>query len=307
MSSTIVNYDKYDYDYTQYWSNRAYEHSAECLVIKRFLKDQKGHWFIDIGGSYGRLSECYAERYKNCVILDYSLKTLQKNYHTIIKSHPNITLVAANAYKMPFKRDVFDGGLTVRVLHHIKQQSQFFDEVARVIKMDGKYILEFANKIHIKARLRAFFSNDSGLNDLEPYQQPLIHLEGAKDGGVHFLNYHPKYLEDILKNEGFKIEQKQGCSYLRIPFLKKFLGTKFLIFFEKLFQKILPKADISPSVFLNTKLDIKGEKSVYLNFEDILVCPACKHGLRIKNGEAECLHCYRKYIKKKGVWDFRIE
>ncbi len=305
MKQRVVNYDGYDYDYSTYWQGREYENQAEHIVLENFLKGEKGSWFIDIGGSYGRLTDAYAGKYKHCIILDYSLKTLQKNRKFITKYFPNCILIAGNAYSMPFKENSFDGGLMVRVLHHIEKQNNYFQELSRILKEDGIYIQEFANKRHIKARIRAFLSGDKSINGHKPYQQPTINLEGAKSNGVSFLNYHPKHIETLLEKTGFEIEEKQGCSYLRIPLLKKVFPTKILLFFEKIFQKLFAKTDISPSIFLKTELDEGEEGRKYDNLEDILACPNCKGVLEFKDDKSNCKHCERTYIKEKGVWNFR--
>ncbi len=307
MKKKIVNYDGYDYDYSTYWKDREYENNAEHIVLNNLLANRSGNWFIDIGGSYGRLTDTYYKKYKNCIILDYSLKTLQRNYQNITKNFPNVTLIAANAYKTPFKDNVFDGGIMVRVLHHIKKQQECFKEISRIFRKDGTYIQEFANKIHIKARIKAFFTGDKEIKTHKPYQQPAISLEGAKGEGVYFLNYHPKYIKNLLEKAGFNIEEKQGCSYLRIPLLKKVLGTKILTFFEKFLQKILGRTNVSPSIFFSTKLNIGKKSNSYKKITDILVCPACKSKLNFENNNAVCTTCNKKYFKRNNIWDFRIE
>lgn len=307
MKQKVVNYDGYDYDYSTYWENREYENNAEHLVLNKLLEEEKGDWFIDVGGSYGRLADTYSKKYKNCVILDYSLKTLQKNQAFITKKYPNCILIAANAYKLPFRKEVFDGGLMVRVLHHIEKQREYFIEVARVFKEDGIYIQEFANKIHLKARIRGLLTGDKELRDEKPYQQPTIHLEGAVGGGVSFLNYHPKYIEKLLEDTGFEIEEKQGCSYLRVPILKKVLGTKLLTGLEEILQTLFPNSNIPPSIFFKTELDIGEEGEKYKELKDIIVCPACKSDIELKEDTVFCKECKKKYIKKGGIWDFRTE
>lgn len=307
MKQEIVNYDGYDYDYSTYWKDRKYEDMAEHNVLNKLLRNDRGEWFIDIGGSYGRLADCYAGKYQNCVIIDYSLKTLQKNYEVITNKFPNLILIAANAYKLPFKNSSFDGGLMVRVLHHIDRQADYFKEVSRILKGQGIYIQEFANKRHIKARLKALLNHDKEINNLEPYQQPTINLEGAKGDGVSFLNYHSKYIEKLLKDEGFNIQNKQGCSYLRIPLLKKILGTNIMIFLEKILQEVFSKTDLSPSIFLKAKLSKKEKAPVYIRLEDLLSCPHCKHDLVLDGNRAVCKGCNKEYFKKDNIWDFRTE
>ena len=220
---------------------------------------------------------------------------------------PNCILIAANAYKMPFKKDVFDGGLMVRVLHHIERREKYIKELARVLKKDAEYIQEYANKIHLKARVRAFLRKDKDFNSLEPFQQPTIHLEGAKGDGVQFLNYHPKYIEKLFEQEDFEIEDKQGCSFLRVPLLKKVFGTNILTFIEKCLQKMFPKSNIPPSIFIKTELEVGDDEGEYPELKDILACPNCKSSLSIDENNCYCEKCEKKYFRKNGVWDFRIE
>ena len=309
MNEKVVNYDGYDYDYSTYWKDREYENIAEHKVLDKLFEDKEGDWFIDIGGSYGRLADTYANKYKNCIILDYSFKTLKKNANLIQKQYPNTFLIAANAYKMPFRNNSFDGGLMVRVLHHIERQAEYFTELARILKEDSTYIQEFANKVHIKARLRAILRQDRTLLSKDPYQQPSGNLEGAQGTGVSFLNYHPEYIEELMEEKDFEIENKQGCSYLRIPLLKKILGTKILVLLESVLQKLLPQADISPSIFLETELDKEDEEEEikYYTIEDILVCPKCKSSLKFGESIAICDNCHKEYLKDGKVWDFRIQ
>lgn len=307
MKQKVVNYDGYDYDYSTYWKDRQYENNAEHIALEKLLKNRSGDWFVDIGGSYGRLTDTYSQKYKNCIILDYSLKTLKRNYASIIKKFPNVTFIAANAYKTPFKDSVFDGGMMVRVLHHIKNQKECFQEISRIFQKDGIYIQEFANKIHIKARIRAFLIGDKEIKTEKPYQQPTISLEGAKGDGVYFLNYHPEHVKDLLNESGFKVVEKQGCSYLRIPLLKKLLGTKILTFAEKILQIVLAKTNIPPSIFFSSKLNIDKEQNSYKKITDILACPVCKSTLKFENDAAFCEKCNRKYFKKNNIWDFRVE
>ncbi|MCD4756036.1 class I SAM-dependent methyltransferase [bacterium] len=308
MSKKVVNYDGYDYDYTQYWKDREYENNAEHLVLDDFLKDEQGSWFIDIGGSYGRLADTYANKFEKCIVLDYSLKTLKANSPIVKEKFPNVTFIAANAYKMPFKANSFDGGLMVRVLHHIERQKEYFTELSRILKDDSIYIQEFANKIHLKARIRALLKRDTTLLDKNPLQQPTINMEGSRDGDVSFLNYHPEYVKKIMEECKIEIEEAQGCSYLRIPIFKKLLGANLLTLLEEILQRLLPHSNIPPSIFLKTEIDKEDENTPsHQTLQQILACPKCKNSLRFGENVAVCNNCQRDYIKSNNIWDFRVE
>ena len=163
----ISNYDHFDYDYSEYWKGRTYENESEKMILSEIFSNYKGKWFLDVGGSYGRLTSTYYNRYSHPIVLDYSLKTLQKNYPIIQSKYPNTIFIAANAYKMPFKEDTFDGALMVRVLHHIEKPDLYFKELKRILYNNSVYVQEFANKIHIKARIRAILKKDFSIFNTE--------------------------------------------------------------------------------------------------------------------------------------------
>lgn len=304
----ISDYDKFDYDYEKYWEDRGYEDVAEKIVLERYLKGRRGKFFLDIGGSFGRNLPAYCSTNETPIILDYSLKTLQKNRKKMLRRCPGVRLVSANAYHMPFRSNVIDASLMVRVLHHIVNQKMLFREIQRIMKNNGIFILEYANKMHIKARirwlLRGQFENFSTL----PYQQPSQgHFEGAKDGeNAIFLNFHPRNITKLLHKFNFKILKKTNCSFFRINFFKKHLPFSILITLEKIFQKLFSWTNFSPSIVLKTIKIGKGSEKHFEKFEDILCCPKCKVDLKIFNKKAECENCKKIFKQEKGVWDFRI-
>ncbi len=305
----IADYDTYDYDYSTYWGKREYEHKSEVLVLEKLLKNKEGEWFVDIGGSFGRLTGLYYKKYSNPVIVDYSLKTLQKNYSRLKRDFPDIQLIAANAYFLPFRNNTFEAGLMVRVLHHIQEQKKYTKEISRIINSGGIYIQEYANKVHIKAVIRALLTFNLSFFNRSVYQQPDKHnYEGTKEGSkVLFLNYHPRYIYELFKENNLDIKVKYGCSFLRINFLKKFLDCKTLLFGENIFQRTLSWANIAPSIFVMAEVkkeNVNPKKFNTLN--DILLCPKCKGELKIDEKKAVCKECKTEYLKKENIWDFRI-
>jgi len=307
----VSNYDFFDYDYSQYWKVRQYEDSSEKHLLEKIFNRKKGTWFIDIGGSYGRLTPTYYNSYSNPVILDYSLRTLQKNYAVIKERFPNIEMIAANAYHMPFRDNTYDGGLMVRVLHHISEPGEYYKELKRVMHNGSSYVQEFANKVNLKASLRAVLHLNFKFFSKDPYQQPTSkNFEGTEVGEeAIFFNYHPSYVRKTLKSTGFNIVNKFGCSYLRIPILKKLLGDSLLLKLEYFLQKLLKTTNIPPSVVFETNLKKKTSKQSCTdkNLRKILVCPKCLGELIFKDDTAHCKDCDKTYVKEEHIWDFRID
>lgn len=301
----ISNYDEYKYDYKTYWNNREYENEAERIYLKKAFRNTKGRWFIDIGGSFGRNLDLYYSKYSNPVIVDYSILTLQNNYKEITSKYPHTVLIAANAYHLPFKPNSFDGGLMVRVLHHIEKSSEYFKEVSQILGKGSVYIQEFANKFHIKATLRSLLKGKLSYFNHEPYQQPAGNFEGTKGEATTFLNYSPRYIKDNLEANNLKIVSQQGVSFLRVPIAKQIIPTKALLSLERILQTISKGIYFTPSVFFKA-VSRKTEYNKYDTLYEILACPKCKSSLKIKNETAKCDKCRNAYRKENNIWDFRI-
>jgi hypothetical protein len=82
-----------------------------------------------------------------------------------------------------------------------------------------------------------------------------------------------------------------------------------MMFFEIIMQETLSWANISPSIFLETKLEKKTEeKNRFEKFEDLLACPSCKGDLIFEGSSiAKCSKCSSEFLKKEGIWDFRVK
>lgn len=307
----VTDYDFFGYDYANYWENRRYENESEKILLTKIFGNKNGNWFLDIGGSYGRLSSTYYKKYTNPIILDYSFQTLVKNRDTLKTKYPNVQLIAANAYKLPFKDDTFDGALMVRVLHHIEKPSTYFEELHRVMNKNSFYIQEFANKVHLVSAFKALMRFNLKFFSQEPYQQPTKgNFEGTKSGEeAIFFNYHPKHIKDLLTENGFTIIKKHGCSYIRSAFLKKVVGEELMILKERILQPLLSWSNIPPSIVYESmvKKNLKENIRHTSHLEDILACPQCKGTLSITNNEAKCKKCSKLFVKESDIWDFRIK
>ncbi len=315
----ITDYDKYKYDYSKYWEGRDYEHLAEKNVLKGLFSKVSGTWFIDIGGSYGRHTEQYYKKFHNCVLCDYSINSLKKaqKLHQE-KRIDNVVLVAANIYNMPFKDESFDVAMMIRVLHHLQKTDLAISEISRTFCNTGHLILEYANKMHIKNILKWIFTlNIKNLFSTKPLTHKTSNsAEGTKAKGI-FINYHPFHVKQLLENNGLKLITSKCTSFFRIPFIKRLVSNKILMFHEKLFQKLFSWTKLTPSVItLSQKMeksstdhkDHKEENSTAPEFktlESILCCPNCKTDLDQTGGTFVCKNCKTKFPKVGKIYDFR--
>lgn len=237
-----ADYDDPNFDYKRYWQKRQYEHLAEKIVLKKFFKliPQKES-LVDIGGGFGRLVPFYASTFKQCTLVDLS-KRLLEIAKKLTKKHHHLKIIKGSVSKLPLKNESSDVVLMVRAIHHLLSPDAAFKEINRILKPNGYFILEFANKLHFKACLKAVLRlNFSYLTDLAPAE---------KSEEIVFSNFHPQKINKFLSKNGFQIIKMASVSNFRSPFLKKILPLKTLLFLENTAQEVLPSRTSGPSVFV---------------------------------------------------------
>lgn len=236
----VSDYNGYDYKKI-FWedADRKYEDMADRLAIRRLLP-KKMDSFVDIAGGYGRLAKEYINRAKNVTIFDYSqteLDDAKKEFGDKINTKQG------DIYALPFKDNTFDGMIMVRATHHFKDMKKVLSELHRVLKPGGVAVIEVANKRTLPRMFRYWFKK----SDVNPFDKKPSNLkEVDKDG---FFNYHPKYIEDLFKKTGFKIDNILSVSNFRSARMKKMFKTKTLVKMEKRVQKPLSYVRFAPSIY----------------------------------------------------------
>jgi len=241
-------YDDPSFSYPKYWEKRRYEHFSELIALEKLIKKippyKRGH-LIDVGGGFGRLTEGYINGVKSSVSLDPSKKMLDKARRNL-KNQKNLKFRLGTVEKIPFEDRFFDLALMIRVSHHLEDFEKAIAEIARVLKPGGFLILEFANKNHFKARLFSLFSSQ-----WRKKTSCLVPVEiGSKRKKIPFVNYHPHWIEKLVKKSGFRVLTKLSVSNFRFSGFKSFLPLIFLLWVENHFQSFLGKVNFGPSIFL---------------------------------------------------------
>lgn len=239
-SEVISDYNGYDYKKI-FWedADRKYEDESDRMAIRRLLPRDMDT-FVDIAGGYGRLADEYLPRAKTATLFDYSkteLKQAKEIYGDKLKTQ------AGDIYQLPFKDNSFDGLMMIRATHHFKDMQKVSDELYRVLKPGGVAVIEVANKRTLPRMFRYWTKK----TDLNPFSLEPVHLKEIDQDG--FYNYHPKYIEEVFRHSGFKIDEVLSVSNFRSAKLKKVFGTKNLVRLEKGAQKILAPVRFAPSIY----------------------------------------------------------
>lgn len=246
--SNIKKADQYNdpsHNYLHYWDNRDYEHAAEEMAIKRLLKGKRFHNAVDVGGGYGRLA-VLLEKYSEKVTLAEPSQQQLDIAKDFLKDHPKIDRTLLQADNLKFKADTMDLVTMIRVMHHLPDPSAEFNEIHRIMRNDGWFILEVANFSHGRNRLKY------ALKGKRMPQAPvdIRSKENKNDDEIAFVNHNPNTVIKQLAHAGFKVERILSVSNLRSTKLKKFLSINAMLAVEKVLQPALAKTYFGPSVFL---------------------------------------------------------
>jgi ubiquinone/menaquinone biosynthesis C-methylase UbiE len=239
----LTNYDGEDYE-QGFWGSRSYEDEVEQSLVRK-MTPQNVASFVDIGSGFGRLLPAYdAKVSQDITLFDYSqdlLDSAKKKY----KDNDKVQYVQGSFYELPFKDETFDGGVSVRVMHHVENVPSFLSELSRVMKKDAIFVLEYANKRNGLEILRKLLFR----SQLNPFSRL---PENRSQKGLTF-NFHPSYIKEQLRENGFIIEQQVASSLFRLPFLKRLMGQSLLAKMENLIPLWLRANSFTPSIFLKIR------------------------------------------------------
>lgn len=247
--TNVAGADQYNdpsHNYLKYWDGRDYEHAAEEIAIRRLLGKVHVKSAVDVGGGYGRLSVVLRDFADRVVLAEPSKQQLEIA-EGFLKGKPKVEPVLAQASKLPFDDETFDLAMVIRVIHHLPDPSEAFTEIARVLKPNGLFLIEFANNANFKNKLK-YASKFKRI----PHDPVDIRTQ---ESDIPFVNHNPKTVKHLLAHAGFKVEKTLSVSNLRSTTLKKILPRSLMLGIEKSLQKPLGKTYFGPStVFLLRKV-----------------------------------------------------
>jgi SAM-dependent methyltransferase len=247
---------------------------------------------MEVGAGFGRLADLY-DSHKKVVLLDYSKSMLHQAQERLGRDERYI-YVAANLYNLPFVDNLFSTTVTVRVLHHVQGVPAAFREIRRVLIPAGHYILEYANKRHLKAVLRyALRRQQWNPFALEPVEFVRLNYD-----------FHPAWMEARLRETGFAIEKQLTVSHFRHPLVKRLVPPGLLAAVDGSLQWTASLWKLSPSIFVRARAEKEYPPAEPQGF---FRCPACRSSQLVEMDQAlDCPNCDRKWPIDDGVYDFKL-
>ncbi len=288
----VCDYEGSDYQ-QRFWEQggRAYEDGAEAVALRHLLPKAGGEMLLEIGAGAGRNTPRY-QGYRKVVLLDYSRTQLRQAQARLGRSDRYV-YVAANAYTMPFVDGLFDGATMIRTLHHMAEPLRVLRETRRVMRKDGIFILEFANKRNLKAILR-WLARRQQWSPFTP--------EPVEFAPLNY-DFHPKQVFAWLQEAGFTVEDIRTVSHFRIGLLKRTIPTRVLVALDALAQPTGRWWQLTPSVFVRARA--QGEPAA-ARPEAFFRCPQCGHApLEQAEDRLVCAGCGAHWAVRDGIYDFK--
>ena len=190
----------------------------------------------------------------------------------------------------------------IRTLHHMADAPKALEQVKKVLRLGGIFILEFANKLNLKAIFRYLFGRQSW----SPFSwEPVEFVK------LNF-DFHPTAIRQWLAEQDFTIEKTLTLSHFRVGLLKRIVPTGLLVSLDSLFQWTGQWWQLSPSVFVRAmrgKPRDSHSAETFPRFASLSAffkCPNCGFAqLGDQKTHLKCYSCGKKWEVKDGIYDFR--
>lgn len=286
----VCNYEGSDYQ-SSFWEHggRQYEDAVEAVALRRLLPPG-GKRLLELGAGAGRNTPRY-NGFEQITLLDYSLTQLQQAQARLGKN-PRYRYVAADIYHLPFTDGLFDTATMIRTLHHMADAPHALGQVRRVMRPGSPFILEFANKLNLKAILRYLFRRQ----EWNPFS-----YEPVEFVTLNF-DFHPAAVRNWLREVGFSLQRQLTVSHFRAGPFKKLIPLKLLVWMDSAAQLTGNWWQLSPSVFTRS-IAVGSTPSAAADV--FFCCPSCSSALADTPPELVCPSCGKIYPVVDGIYDFR--
>ncbi len=281
---------------TEFWGRgREYEDAVERVALRALLPPVGGR-LLEIGAGFGRLVPLYVG-YEQVVLFDYARSQLEQARELwgdcAPGGLPRYLYVMGDFYCLPFSTGLFDTVTMVRTLHHAADAPAVLQGVAEVLAPAGTFVLEFANKRHLKAVLR-YLLRRQRWSPFDP--QP---IEFAP---LNF-DFHPAWIQARLGEVGLRVVRRRAVSHLRVSLLKQHLPLSVLVGLDRALQPIAAFLPFSPSVFVQCRS--AGDRPPAAD-EAFFRCTVCRGCRLVRNDmRLSCADCGAAFAVQDGIYDFR--
>ena len=280
-------------EYKHFWDGlkRSKLDELEHAIVRELLP-VSGRRIIDVGCGYGRLADCYLNRFSQVVMVDASMSLLHQAAERV---KDRAIYVAADVNHMPFRAAAFDTVLMVRVFHHIPDSQACLAQLHRMLCSNGTLAFTYCNKRNAQRAIKWL----AGRTTENPFS-----AEPAGVGST-VISHHPKAVHRMLLEADFTNLRSYGAGVF--DWLAGKLGPlgKWIPPGKRL-AGWLGRSKIAPWIFCGAVAQNRPDLIDAAGLEDLLQCPLCGDHLSHNEQGFECLGCKKYYPVEDGIIDLRV-
>lgn len=230
VAAAAVPHPLGSFEYFQYYDKLREENESLNFSYRLHeYKQFKGKKVLDVGCGNGYVLSKFAQEGADVTGVDITETGIDLCQKRFAFQELKGNFKVANAEELPFEDNTFDCVCSMGVLHHTPNTQQAVNEIYRVLKKEGKFIIMLYHKnsfaYQIRMRLEKYLYKTS-------LQQLVNQVDGMENpkGDV----YSRKEMKKLLSN--FKI-QKIFAGSVRLQDIACYKNRPLLLKFLKLFEK----------------------------------------------------------------------
>lgn len=133
-------------------------HRRDLSRLRAALAIEPGFRLLDVGGGTGVFTAVFAKGCKEIVVLEPDARKLAYGG----RRRPGLRFVHGQAEEIPFPDGQFDRAVAIVSFHHILDPDRALEEVHRVLKPSGRFVLEEFDPIRGAGKRAHFFESTFG-------------------------------------------------------------------------------------------------------------------------------------------------
>ena len=167
-------------------------HRQDLPYLRRALAIESGSRLLDVGGGTGAFTAVFGQGAEEIVVLEPHDAKVRYGR----RRRPNLRFISAQAEEIPFPDDYFDRVTIIVSFHHVQGPDQALEEIRRVLKAGGRFVVEEFDPNHGRGRrahaLERTFGGDQSI--FYTPDELRSKLEGHGFGGIAHETVGPGYL-----------------------------------------------------------------------------------------------------------------
>jgi ubiquinone/menaquinone biosynthesis C-methylase UbiE len=190
-------------------------YSQRVKSVMRFMGDVAGRRVLDLGCGVGFFGGEAARRGGRVTGLDFSSMALEICHERL----PQLSLVRADATRLPFADASFDVALVNDIIEHLAEEPgrRMMQDVHRVLKPGGRLVLDTDNDAFLFHR-KGFRRLNDWLEKDTPQRAQLREIKKTFNAPtLHIKIYSVVELRALLEATGFRVEAFDTYTYIDAP------------------------------------------------------------------------------------------